>query len=186
MMRRLAALPLRFSGDIRAVSTLEFALILPVALLMYAMMVMLSEAMVGKQDVVTTAKTITDLVAQTDQTGQLSTATLQAELGAAGAVMTPWDTSGLSIVLSELQINANGTGTVIWSQSRYNGTARTIGSQLPKPTSGFAAGSYQLYGEVSYAYTPLQLFMPVTGPITVSQAIFNSPRNSANITLTTP
>ena len=185
-MRRLAALPLRFSGDIRAVSTLEFALILPVALLMYAMMVMLSEAMVVKQDVVTTAKTITDLVAQTDQTGQLSTATLQAELGAAGAVMTPWDSSGLSIVVSELQINADGTGTVIWSQAGYGGTARVAGTKLPKPSTQFVTGSYQLYGEASYAYTPMQIFVSLTGPITLSEAIFNSPRNSPSITLTTP
>ena len=186
MMRRLATTPFRVFRDIRAVSTVEFALILPVVLLMYAIMVMLSEAMIVKQDVVTTARTITDLVAQTDQTGQLSTATLQAELGAAGAVMTPWDTSNLSIVITELLVNSDGTGTVVWSQGSYNGTARTVGTILPKPSSAFTAGSYQLYGEVSYVYTPLQIFLPMTGPFTLSEAVFNSPRNSASITLTTP
>ena len=186
MMRKLSSLPLRLFRDPRGVSSIEFALIVPVALIMYAMMVMLSEAMVVKQDVVTTAKTITDLVAQTDQTGQLSTATLKAELGAAGAVMAPWDSSGLSIIVSELQINADGTGTVVWSEAGYGGTARVVGSKLPKPSSQFTAGSYQLYGEASYAYTPMQIFMSLTGPITVSEAIFNSPRNSPSITLTTP
>lgn len=186
MMARRRTLLSRFRRDDRGISTIEFVLILPIALLMYALLVVLSEAMIIKQDVVTTAKTITDLVAQTDQSGQLSTAALNCSLGAAAAIMTPWSSSNLSIVVSEVQINPDGTGTVIWSKSAYNGTARTPGTKIAATGTLFTAGSYQLYGEASYAYTPLQLYMPSLGTIALSEAIFNSPRNSTSISLTVP
>ena len=186
MMQSLRAFCSRFCIDNRGISTIEFVLILPVALLMYALLVVMSEGLIIKQDVVTTAKTITDLVAQTDQSGQLSTATLDCTLGVAAAVMTPWSSSNLSIVVSELLINPDGSGTVVWSRAAYNGVARTAGSILPATGSLFTPGSYQLYGETSYAYKPMAVYIPSLGTITLSEAIFNTPRNAGSIILTSP
>ena len=157
-------------------------LILPIALMMYAMMAVLAQGMAVKRNVVYTAHTITDIVAQ--QNTSISTANLDAMLGASAAVMTPWSSAQLSIVVSELQINANGTGTVQWSRAAYGGTARAVGSIVPAPTSNFTAGGYQILGEVAYNFQPMRLYLPVSANINLSEGFYEGPRNSTSIALT--
>ena len=180
----------RFRTDARAVAAVEFAMLLPIALSMYAMMVIIAEAMVVKRDVVFTARTITDLVSQgtPGSSATLSNATLQSEINAAAAVMTPWSSANLSIIVSEVQINADGTGTVIWSQAGYSGKARAIGSVVDNPGTKFAQGSFQILGEVSYVYTPLNIYFNNLTDYTLSEQVFIAPRSSnpQSVTLTNP
>ena len=177
----------RFLREVGGVGTVEFSLILPAALAVYGMMILAMEGMSIKRDVVFTARTITDLVTQQGTT--VSTASVDCMLGAAGQAMYPWSSANLSIVLSEVQIQANGDAVVQWSRAAYNGSARAPGSTIPFSGSGsakFTRNSHQILGEVSYDYHPLQTIVQIAPSFNLSEAIYMFPRNSASITLSTP
>ena len=112
--------------DERGVGAIEFALILPVALAVYGLMVLVVEGMSLKRNVVFTARTITDLVTQ--QNKSVSAASVDCMLSAAAQIMYLWPSANLSIVVSEVQIQANGDAVVQWSRGAYNGSARAAGS----------------------------------------------------------
>ena len=174
--------PRRFARNEAGASLVEFVLILPIALMMYAFMCVLAQGMAIKRNVIFTARTITDLVAQ--QNTSVSSATLNCFLNAASAVMSPYPSAPLSIVVSQVQINADGTGTVIWSQAAYNGAARTVGSIVPSPGTSFNQGSFQILGEVSYAFQPGTVFLMSAANFTLSENIYEAPRASTSISVT--
>lgn len=173
----------RFATATGGVAAIEFALILPVALSLYGLMVVFAEGMSVKRDVVFTARTITDLVTQQNTT--VSTSNVDCMLGAAAQSMYPWDSANLSIVVSEVQIQANGDAVVQWSRAAYNGAARSQGSTIPYSGVGmkFPANSYQIFGEVSYVYQPLQIYVQGAPSYTLSEGIYMFPRNSTSISL---
>ena len=167
-------------SNTRGASAVEFALMLPVALALYAFLCGLVEAMIVKRDVDTTARTISDLVARSSATG--AKANFDCLLGAAAAVMTPWSSANLSVVVTEVQIQAGGSGVVIWSEPAFNGVQRPVGSTVPAPgANSFAQGSYQILAEVSYAYTPFASFTSLTPSFVLAGSQYNSPQVSSSV-----
>jgi hypothetical protein len=119
----------------------------------------------------------------------VSHTSIDAELQVASAVMTPYSScsgANLSMVASEVVINSDGaTATVQWSEPYNGATARTVGTKVTLPgTIGTGqAGNYFILGEVYYTYTPLNLFETL-GNLTLSGAIYLTPRQSIGITCT--
>jgi Flp pilus assembly protein TadG len=173
----------RYCSDTRGVIAVELALLLPIALLLLAMMVAFSQGMSIVQKVNLASRTVTDLVSQ--QSSPVSVANLTCILGSTASVLTPWDSSQLSVVVSEVNIDLSGNATVVWSQAAFNGVARAIGSVIPASSinTKFAKNSYNILGEVSYNYIPLNLYFSPAGEYTLSDAIYMVPRNSPNISL---
>jgi len=173
----------QYCGDTRGVIAVEFALLLPIALVLLAMMVVFSQGMSIAQRVNLASRTVTDLVSQ--QSSSVSVANLTCILGSTASVLTPWDSSNLSVVVSEVKIDISGNATVIWSQAAFNGIARVIASVIPASSinTTFAKNSYNILGEVSYNYIPLNIYFSPTSTYTLSEAIYMVPRNSPNISL---
>jgi Flp pilus assembly protein TadG len=100
-------------------------------------------------------------------------------LGATGAVLAPYSSGPATSNVSQIAINALGVATVSWS------TNLTAGSSFALPAALAIPSSYLIYATVSYTFTPTFSFF-VSGPITLSDSIYVSPRSSASISRISP
>jgi Flp pilus assembly protein TadG len=174
---RIHSLVCRLRSEPRGSVTVEFAMILPAMLMLLAIVVFAGEGFEIQRKVTLTMRTLTDLAAQQTNIGTSSTTyTYTQILTAASLVMTPYNSTGLSMVLSEVSTSGNGTGTVVWSQATANATALTTGASVSIP-SNLTASSYMIMGTVSYTYDPLNIFFSVGG-IPLSNTIAMAPRGS--------
>ena len=190
-MRRWRA----FGGDARATALVETALILPSALLLFALLIYGAEGFAIQRKVTLTARTVTDLITQATPTlyssqasvmtaGPASTTgTIDNYLQVASAVLAPYPASNMTMVVSQVLVNSGGTtATVTWSEPYNGGTARQAGKVLTLPgTIGTGqAGNYFVFGEVYYTYTPLNFYMSLS-PITLYGSIYLTPRQETSI-----
>jgi Flp pilus assembly protein TadG len=174
---RIHSLDRRLRSESRGSVTVEFAMILPAMLMLLSIVVFAGEGFEIQRKVTLTMRTLTDLAAQQTNIGTSSpTYTYTQILNAASLVMTPYNSTGLSMVLSEVSTGGNGTGTVVWSQATSNATALTTGASVSIP-SNLTASSYMVIGTVSYTYNPLNIFFSVGG-IPLSNTIAMAPRAS--------
>jgi Flp pilus assembly protein TadG len=192
MLRRAARAGRALRNDARATAAVEAALILPIAMTMFALLIYGAEAFDIQRKVTLTARTVTDLITQANPTNfsngasVVSHTSIDTQLSVASAVLTPFTPADLSMVVSEVLVNADQvTAVVQWSEPYNGGTARTQGTTVTLPTgmgSG-QAGSYFVLGEVYYVYTPLNFYTPLS-QMTLHDSIYLTPRQSTSISCT--
>jgi Flp pilus assembly protein TadG len=178
--------------DVRATAIVETALILPIALTMFALLIYGAQAFDIQRKVTLTTRTVTDLITQATPTSmssgasQVSKSSIDTYLGVASSVLTPFSATNLTMVVSEVVVNSDQvTATVQWSETYNGATARTAGSKITLP-SGLGtgqAGAYFVLGEVYYAFTPLNIFTAVSA-MTLHDSIYLTPRQSTSISCT--
>ena len=173
---RLLRLFGRFGRDRRAVSAVEFALLAPVMITLYFGCVEISDGVAADRKVSLTAAALANLAAQTSS---ISATDMTNILNAASAIIAPYDASKLKVTVSCLNIAADKSATVKWSETK-NGTARAPNStySFDSSTSALDVASTQLIlAEATYDYTPI-VGMVITGTISLSDRMFMSPRIS--------
>jgi Flp pilus assembly protein TadG len=176
---RLRRLLRRFSRDRDGVSAVEFSLILPVMLTLYIGSVELGEGFAINFKATLAARTVTDLASQYVS---IDGANMQAILGSASAVLTPYNNNAnLVVTLTELTVNGSGKGVVQWSCS-LNGTAYATNKKLTMPTNLQTSGITVLFGEVTYPYQPAIGYV-MTGTYNIYQSMYFYPRLSSSISL---
>ncbi len=108
--------------------------------------------------------------------------------GASAAVLAPYSSSPVVVVISQLSISAGAktTATVDWSAT-LNGTALAKGSSVTLPTSIASSTNtcgtypcYLIFGQVSYTYNPTFGYF-AKGGITLSDSVYVAPRSSTCI-----
>lgn len=172
---RFKTLCARAAFETSGVSAIEFALILPIMLSLYLGSVEISQAISASRKVTLTARTVADLVAQATA---VTTADMTNILDASTAVVTPFSTATLGIVVSSIEINAAGAATVAWSKAR-NATPRAP-NPITLPTGLGIPNSSLILAEVTFVYTPAIGYV-LTGPITLRDRIYMRPRLSNSI-----
>jgi Flp pilus assembly protein TadG len=168
----------RLADNQRGVSAIEFALLLPLMLTLYVSGVELSQAIGAYRKVTLISHTVADLVAQTST--PLAASDVSNALSAAGAIATPYSAANLSVVVSQVCIDANGKATINWSQATPANMARPVNNNsVPLPSNGANtldnANTCLIWGETTYAYTPA-LGYAITGTLNLYDNIFLSPR----------
>ncbi len=177
----------RFAVERRGVSAVEFALILPLMLIIYAGCGEVTTALIVDRKVSRAASTISDLVAQ--QTS-VSSAMMNSIFDATTAILEPYDASEAKVVLVVVDITASGQ-KVAWSQARHD-TAATVNvappADLTVPSTIATVGDEVVVGRVTYAFT--SPFASVMKSIT-GNAVYNlrhvfylKPRQGNTITFT--
>lgn len=178
----------RFVDSTRAVAAIEFAMIMPVLMLLF----------LGTYDaenaicIYTKVRSATySLAAITNQYGiatnsTISTSTMTSITGAVSAIVAPYSSTPTKIVISQIKATSNTNATVSWSYA-VNTTALTPGTTFSGLPANFVQNScsnvsssnacYAIYAQVSYTFTP-SFGQFVTGPITLSDSIFTTPRVS--------
>jgi Flp pilus assembly protein TadG len=178
---RLCSYLRRFAVDHKAISAVEFAIILPFMVFTYVGSAELGDGMAIYYKTTETARTVTDLASQYVT---IDPTTMQNILGASAQVVAPYSSTGMIVTLSEVNpTNASGVGTIAWSCS-LNGTAHTVGTTVTLPTQlQTPTGVSIIWGEVTYPYTPA-LGYAVSGTIDLYQSIYFYPRLSNSVALT--
>lgn len=172
--------------DVKAVAATEFAIVLPLMLLLYLGGIELGNGLAINVKVSETSHSVADMISQNTQ---VSGAQMQAILGAATAIMAPYpitDSNGslMTVTVSEVSTDSNGNATVQWSESTSSTGARPIGQKMTlsaftSNTTPTNANISLILGEVSYAYKP-NLGSGVVGNVTLSDSYYLFPRCSTN------
>jgi Flp pilus assembly protein TadG len=179
-------------------AAVEFALILPVMLVLFFGIVETSMALGAKASVTSIAATAADLIAQEST---VSSADEQNVFNAASAILYPHPvsstskgvtTSLLKIVISSIvydKDNPATSGKVAWSDSSTGSGARTVGSTYSYPADAINPGNTAnlvdeggsiILVEVTYNYSS-PTAQTVTGSWTMSSSFITRPRQVAQI-----
>ena len=183
------------ANDGRGVAAIEFAMIVPIMLVLFFGTVIFSSGVAVDRKVTLMARTFSDLVSQNTS---VSTTQLQNFFNADVAVMTPYDSSLTTAIITELYIDPTTLiPKVEWSRA-YNGanappvTAHTAGNPLspnPVPSSLAVGGTYLIYSEIGYLFKPpggnVMGLMNANG-ITLKDVAYTRPRQSACVIYPTP
>lgn len=154
------------------VSAVEFALILPLLVLMYVGTVEITNAISVNRKVVSTASAVGDLTAQASNIDDTS---MSGIFDASTAVMQPYSTTPLKLRVTQLTIDTNGIAKVGWSSAR-NMTALTKGATFSSLPAGLATpNSYIIFSEANFSYTsPIGEF--IQGTLPFNESFYLRPR----------
>jgi Flp pilus assembly protein TadG len=164
--------------DSRGVAAVEFALLLPILMLLYFGVVELTQGIMAQQRTGHVAATVGDLVSQSST---LTNADVADIFGVGGEVMYPYPTTSLKLRVSVLTDDPKGKVTVTWSQASGM-TALGKGSTVSGlPTNVVVPGESVVMSESQYTYTSVfGQIMPK--PVVFSQKAYSHPRLSTTIT----
>jgi len=174
----------RFIASTRGVAALEFAMILPLMLILLLSTFDVGNGIAVYMKVRSATFTMAAITNQYSTNSPIQSADMTAITGASSAVLAPYSSAPIVIVISQLAVSASGqtTAKVDWSAT-LNGAARAVGSSVTLPAAIASqtntCGTYPCYlilSEVSYTYTPL--FGAFGTTITLSDSEYVTPRSS--------
>ena len=153
-----------FLADTRALAATEFAVIVPLMLVMFFGTVEFSSAVAIDRKVTLIARTLSDLTSQSS--GTVTDANLQNTFTASISIMTPYYASLVKGTISQIYVDANQIATVQWSKAATitkGSTQATLATSARKandkvtsiiPPQLLIASTYLIFSEVDYSYTP--------------------------------
>ena len=160
--------PQRFAGDRQAIAATEFALILPIMLVVFVGVAEVGQAISISRKVTITVRTVTDLVTQYSA---LSSTDMTNLLGAAAQIIAPYPSSKLTLTVSEVSTDSSSNATITWST---NPTAYPAGTKVTLPSGLSLPNITVIWGKAQYAYTPV-LGDNIIGATTLSDQIYMDP-----------
>lgn len=166
----------RLTRDVRAVSAIEFALILPIMVTLFLGGTELSQAIAVKRKSVLVNRTIADLVAQDSS---ITNTEMSGIFSASAAVVQPYNAGNLRLIVSGVIIDAVGAATVAWSDG-YQATARTVGSGLTLPPGLNIPNTWLVFSETTYNYTP-PIGYTIVGTLPLKDTMYLRPRLTSTI-----
>jgi Flp pilus assembly protein TadG len=181
--RRLRTLPARFVRNRRGLAAIEFAILLPVMLLMYLGAFEITQAIAIKRLVTLTASTVANVVTQYASISQSET--MPDILSASETVLQPYPYTNAIVVVSAISIDSSGNATIAWSQSQPAGYARITGSSVTLPAGLDTPSTTLVWGETTYAYTPTVDYLNL-GTMDIYSAVYMLPRSSSGTITLTP
>ena len=181
----------RFRAAEAGVAAVEFALILPIMLLVYIGMVEASALISMDRKIQTISGAVGDLVARED--GEITSAMLADYVKVAGGIMTPYPVAPLEQIVTQVQVLSTGETSVAWSQRYVGETLQPTGAReegeeyegLPEEIIDIALGQYVIVAESRYSYLPLYGIV-FDQPVNLYRENFYLPRFGARIELDPP
>jgi Flp pilus assembly protein TadG len=159
-------------GDTKGIAAIEFAMIVPLMLVLFFGTVEFSSGVAVDRKVTLMARTLSDL---TSQNVSVTTTQLTNIFNASTAIMTPYPSSEVNARIVEVYIDANLAVKQIWSAT--SGTTPPAGT-VTVPTALKIAGTYLIYSEVNYNYKPAVGYVMAKGGINLKDFTFTRPRQS--------
>lgn len=160
-LRRLARSISQFRAAQTGVAAVEFALILPIMLLVYVGMVEASALISVDRKVQSVSGAVGDLVARSEE--QITGAELLDYVRAARGIMTPYPTDDLVQIVTQVYVDEDGVTSVDWSRRYLDGVLQASGAhqqgdeypRLPDDIITLAREEYVIVAESSILYRPL-------------------------------
>jgi Flp pilus assembly protein TadG len=159
--------------DCRGIAATEFAVIVPIMLVMFFGTVEFSSGVAVDRKVTLMARTMSDL---TSQSLSVDDTTMTGFFAASGAIMTPYSSTPTLSTVSELYVDpATLTAKVQWSKGS---AARALNSTVTIPTALQVADTYLIFSEVSYRYVPTIGYVMAKAGVNLSDVSYTRPRQS--------
>lgn len=171
----------RLIKDRRAVAATEFAFVAPILILMFAGVVEVCEALSVQRRVNQVAATTADLIAQSETLSASSTSDIFA---ADTVIVSPYDSTTLSILACTVYTNTAGAQVVRWCKA-YNDTALSAGASSPVviDTALMHSDEDMVVVRVKYAFSsPFTSLLAIKSKYNLSRVYFERPRVSSTIT----
>jgi Flp pilus assembly protein TadG len=165
-------------NDARGTALVEFAITLPVLLILYLGCVQICEVVSVYRKATTTARTLADL---TSQFTEVTNNDITTVMNASSQIMAPYSNAQLQMVITHLSINNSGVATVTWSKPSANGAvADTTGSTYTLPTGAAVNNTSIIVAKVTYRYQArIGGFLETDIPL--ADTIYMYPRSSNSI-----
>jgi Flp pilus assembly protein TadG len=202
---RLAAA--RCFNDARGVAATEFAIIVPMMLVMFFGAIEVSSGVAVDRKVTLDARTLADLTSQAApdptvpnaQYAPVNDTYLQNVFTSGIPILKPYDVTFARLQISEIYVDSNKVAKVQWSKAATIGT--NVATQATLSTSTRTAGdtvtnivppallvkqTYLLFSEVSYNYTPLGIGYVLKNNLTLSDVAYSRPRQAVCVVYVTP
>jgi len=171
-------------GDCRAIAATEFAVIVPLMLVMFFGTEEFASGLAVYRDVTLVARTLPDL---TSQSASVADSDLTNFFTASCAILAPYSATPTNATITELYVKP-GTlqARVQWSRSATFdascnvtlGTGRAVSSIVTIPSQLAVAGTYLVFGEANYLYTPTVGYVMAKTGVTLSDVAYTRPRQS--------
>ena len=184
-LRRAAA---AMRADSRGIAATEFAVIVPVMLLMFFGTVEISSGVAVNRKVTLVARTLSDLTSQT--LASVADTDVQNFFAASAAILWPYSVTPTQPTISEIYIDATKIAKIQWSksatiamasgtpQATLQNSARNKGDTVTLPAELLVPDTYLIWSEVHYRYTPsVGYVMGKTGVLLHDEA-YTRPRQS--------
>ena len=167
--------------DCRGIAATEFAVIVPVMLVMFFGMVEFSSGVAVDRKVTLMARTLSDL---TSQSISVDGTALNNFFAASTGIMTPYSPTPTKSTITELWVDPSTLkARVQWSQ----GTApRATSSTVTIPTALAVGGTYLIFSEVSYLYKPTIGYVMAKAGVNLSDVAYMRPRQATCVIYPTP
>jgi Flp pilus assembly protein TadG len=174
--------------DCSGIAATEFAVIVPLMLVMFFGTVEFSSGVAVDRKVTLVARTLSDLTSQ----GLTATdCTLSNSFTAATSILYPYPAQLSASTITELYVDpATLQATVQWSRSAtinaagnvVLGTGHTVNTVITTVPSALAvADTYLIWSEVSYLYKPTVGYVMAKAGITLSDLAYTRPRQSKDV-----
>jgi Flp pilus assembly protein TadG len=171
----------RLAPDTSGLAAVEFALIVPLMLVMFFGTVEISSGVAVDRKISMVAQTLSDLTSRYASVNDTDMTNFQA-IG--DAMMTPYSKTPLKATITQIYIDpSTGVARAQWSKGD---TVRSVGSTVPVPagligkdSSGkIIANQYLIFSEVSYLYTPAVGYVMGKAGVTLTDQTYTRPRQS--------
>ena len=181
---RVARLGLRLVREKDGIGAIEFAILVPVLLLLYLAALQTTLALSVAQRASRAAGTIDDIVTQQTNVSPSFLATM---LPVAKAIFVPYTITGMTLKITGIKIDASSKATVAWSWEQDGTTAYTSGSAVTGvPTDLNKANSFLVRTELAVPYKLISFgpdFLPAgMNSITMQRRYFYRQRTGDSIT----
>jgi Flp pilus assembly protein TadG len=172
--------------DCRGVAATEFAMILPIMLVLFFGTVEVGSLIAIQRKLVLVAHAVSDLTSQS--LDSINSAGMQNVFAASGAIMLPYSLTPLTATVSEVFIDNNKIAKIQWSQSAtmaMEGTPKATLIDSPHkrndpvtvPPGLLMPNTWLIWSEVSYDYKPTVGYVLKT-TITRKDESYTRPRQS--------
>jgi len=160
-------------GDKSGVAATEFAVIVPIMLVMFFGTVEFSSGVAVDRKVTLMARTLSDLTSQSTTVGDTDMTNFFA---ASAAIMTPYPTAPVNSTITELYVDPKTLqARVQWSKGS---APRAVSSTVTIPTALAIGGTYMIFSEVSYLYVPTIGYVMGKSGVNLSDVAYTRPRQS--------
>ena len=168
-------------ADCRGLAATEFAIVLPLMLLLFFGVVEFSSGVAVDRKVTLMARTLSDL---TSQSTSVSDGDLTNFFAASTGIMTPYSGAPTKSTITELYVDPKTlTARVQWSKGA---SPRSVSSTVSIPAALQVGGTYLIFSEVNYLYVPTIGYVMAKAGITLSDFTYTRPRQSTCVIYPTP
>jgi Flp pilus assembly protein TadG len=180
-MFRLARAYRRFIVSRCGMAAIEFAMVLPVLLLLFLASFDAGNAIGTYMKVRSATYT---LAAITNQYQTVQSTDITTITGATTAVFAPYSSAPAIVTISQIKATSSSQAQVSWSYSPTSGYALAQGSAVTNLPANFGQNTcgsiypcYVIMATVRYTYTPTFGYF-ITGTLALSDSLYATPRSS--------